>query len=101
MPVHDIGDEITGFSVVTADLEDGLPCKESISVNRVTKQDIIFAVPKPISQLVFKLRIGLSIKLSHIIATAFNTTRPFVLIIMYLAHEHGPLIVKIGQKSKI
>lgn len=101
MPVHDIGDEITGFSVVTADLEDGLPCKESISVNRVTKQDIIFAGPKPISQLVFKLRIGLSIKLSHIIAPAFNTTRPFVLIIMYFAHEHRPLIVKIGQRSKI
>lgn len=101
MPVHDIGDEITGLSVVTADLEGGLPCKEFTSVNRVAKQDIIFASPKPISQPVFKLRIGLSIKLSHIIAPAFNTTGPFVLIIMYLAHEHGPLIVKIGQKSKI
>lgn len=101
MPEHDIGDEITGFSVVTADLEDGLPCKESISFNRVAKQDIIFAGQKPISQLVFKLRFGLFIKLSHIIAPAFNTTGPFVLIIMYLAHEHGLLIVKIGQESKI
>lgn len=88
MPVYGTDNEMTGFSAVIDDPEDGLLCKNSISVNRVAKQDIMLAGPKPTSQLVFKLRIGLSIKLSHIIVPASNTTGPLVLIIMYFAHEH-------------